>query len=199
MPEVKMSRGSSVCEIVCKKIVEYFKNNVLQHQITVSSGLKRRETFQRVISVQFKASTSDGMGVHKCIWYGQLACFGRLYECWKAYKGFRATYAPLQRTCISAGESKTTYCSYYNSMASWLKSPCAELAACSPDLSPIENIWCIIQLKICQRWPRTLHQLETYIKQEWDQIPTSKLQKLITSMPRRLQTVLKRRGDATPW
>ncbi len=30
-------------------------------------------------------------------------------------------------------------------------------------------------------------------------IPTPKLQKLITSMPRRLQTVLKRRGDATPW
>ncbi len=43
-----------------------------------------------------------------------------------------------------------------------------------------------------------LHQLETYIRQEWDQIPTPKLQKLITSMPRHLQTVLKR-GDATPW
>ncbi len=32
-----------------------------------------------------------------------------------------------------------------------------------------------------------LQQLETYIRQEWDQIPTPKLQKLITSMPRRLQ------------
>ncbi len=30
----------------------------------------------------------------------------------------RATYAPLQTTCISAGQCKTTYCSYYNSMAS---------------------------------------------------------------------------------
>ncbi len=28
-----------------------------------------------------KASISDGMGVHKCIRYGQLACFGRHYEC----------------------------------------------------------------------------------------------------------------------
>ncbi len=27
------------------------------------------------------------MGVHKCIRYGQLACFGRHYECWKVYKG----------------------------------------------------------------------------------------------------------------
>ncbi len=50
--------------------------------------------------------------------------------------------------------------------------------ACSPDLSPIENIWCIIKRKIRQRRPRT-----------------PKLQKLITSMPRRLQTVLKRRGE----
>ncbi len=71
--------------------------------------------------------------------------------------------------------------------------------ACSPDLSPIENIWRITKQKIRQRRPRTLQQMETYIRQEWDQIPTQKLQKLITSMPRRLQTVLKRRGDATPW
>ena len=71
--------------------------------------------------------------------------------------------------------------------------------ACSPDLSPIENIWRIIKLKIRQRRPQTLQQLETYIRQEWDQIPTPKLQTLITLMPRRLQTVLKRRGDVTPW
>ncbi len=71
--------------------------------------------------------------------------------------------------------------------------------ACSPDLSPIEDIWHIIKRKIRQRQPRTLQLLETYIRQEWDQIPTPKLQKLITSMPRCLQTVLKRRGDATPW
>ncbi len=49
--------------------------------------------------------------------YGQLACPGRHNEFWKVYKGFRATYAPLQTTCISAGQCKTTYCSFYNSMA----------------------------------------------------------------------------------
>ncbi len=50
------------------------------------------------------------------VWGGEW--FGRHYECWKVYKGFRATYAPLQMPSISAGQCKTTYCSYYNSMAS---------------------------------------------------------------------------------
>ncbi len=34
--------------------------------------------------------------------------------------------------------------------------------ACSPDLSPTENIWLIIKWKIRQRQPQTLQQLETY-------------------------------------
>ncbi len=79
----------------------------------VSSGLKRRETFQRVISDQFKSQHLWWYELHKCIRYGQLACFGRHYECWKVYKCFRATYAPLQTTCISAGQCKTTYCCSY--------------------------------------------------------------------------------------
>ncbi len=44
----------------------------------------------------------------------------------------------------------------------------------SPDLSPIENICRIIKRKIHQRWPQTLQQLETYIRQEWDQVSTTK-------------------------
>ncbi len=133
LPEVKMGR-------VRKMIVEYFKNNVPQRQTAkafqisssivhdiikihaVSSELKRSETFQCVISIQFK---SQHLWWYGGIQYGQLACFGRHYECWKVYKGFRATYAPIQTTsisgkalCISAGQCKTTYCNYYNSMAS---------------------------------------------------------------------------------
>ncbi len=34
LSEVKMGRGSPICERVRKKIVEYFKNNVPQHQIS---------------------------------------------------------------------------------------------------------------------------------------------------------------------
>ncbi len=133
-----------------------------------------------------------------------LACFGRHYEFWKVYKGFRETNAPLQVTsiswnalCIAAGQCKTAAIT-----TTWLHSRRVRVLnwpACSPDLSLIENIWRIIKRKIHQRRPQTLQQLETDIRQEWDQIQTSKLQKHITSMPRHLQTVLKRRGDATPW
>ncbi len=44
--------------------------------------------------------------------------------------------------------------------------------ACSSDLSPIENIWRVIKRKIHQRRPRTLQQLETCIRQKWDQFNT---------------------------
>ncbi len=71
--------------------------------------------------------------------------------------------------------------------------------ACSPDLSPIENIWRIIKRKMRQRRPKTVEQLEACIRQEWDNIPIPKIEQLVSSVPRHLQTVIKRRGDATQW
>ncbi len=55
----------------------------------MSSGLKRRQTFQHVISVQFKSQHLWWYGGHTCIQYGQLACFGRHYECWKLLEQHR--------------------------------------------------------------------------------------------------------------
>ncbi len=152
----------------------------------LSSVLKRRETFQHVISVQLKSQHLWWYGVHKCIQYGQLACFGKHYECWKEYKGFRATMLPSRRCVFSQDNAKPNTATI---TTVWLHSRRVQVLnwpACSTYLSPIENFWCIIKLKIRQKWPRTLQQLETYIRQEWDQIPTPKLYKLITSMPRRL-------------
>uniref|UniRef100_A0A8C1K6W3 Uncharacterized protein n=1 Tax=Cyprinus carpio TaxID=7962 RepID=A0A8C1K6W3_CYPCA len=71
--------------------------------------------------------------------------------------------------------------------------------ACSPALSPIENIWCITKRKMQQRRPKTVQQLEACIRQEWDNIHIPKLEQLVSLVPRRLQTVIKRKGDATPW
>ncbi len=111
--------------------------------------------------------------------YGQLACFGRHYECWRYVKVLEQHMLPSRRRVFQQDNAKPH--------TAWLRSRRVRVLnwpACSPGLSPIENIWRIIKRKICQRRPRTLQQLETYIRQEWDQSPTPKLQKLITSMPR---------------
>ncbi len=40
-----------------------------------------------------------------------------------------------------------------------------------------------------QRRPKTVEQLEACIRQEWDNVPIPKLEQLVSSVPRRLQTV----------
>ncbi len=74
LSEIKLGRGSPICVTVCKKIVEYFKNNVLQRQIakalqisssTVHNIIKRfRETGE--ISVRKGKSWRLLLDAHGC-------------------------------------------------------------------------------------------------------------------------------------
>ncbi len=48
--EVKMGRGSPICERVRKKIVEYFKNNVPQHQIAKALQISS-STVHKIIKI----------------------------------------------------------------------------------------------------------------------------------------------------
>ncbi len=107
------------------------------------------------------ASISDGAGVHKCIQYGQLACFGRHYECRNVYKGLEQHILSSSRHVFQQDNAKPHPAAI---TTAWLCSRRARMLnwpACSPDLSPIENIWCIIKWEIHQRRQQTLQQLET--------------------------------------
>ncbi len=67
--------------------------------------------------------------------------------------------------------------------------------ACSPDLSPIENVWRISKRKMRQRRPRTVSHLKTCLQEEWDKITPETLHHLVSSVPKRLLSVVK--GMAT--
>ncbi len=58
--------------------------------------------------------------------------------------------------------------------------------ACSPDRSPIENVWRILKRKMRQRRPRTVAHLKTCLQEEWDKITPETLHHLVSSVPKRL-------------
>ncbi len=112
-----------------------------------SSGLKRRETFQHVISVQFKRQHLWWYGVHNCTQYGLLACFGGHYECWKVYENVLEQQMLPSRQCVFQQDNAKPHTAA-NSMACSRRVWVLNWLACSPDLSPVENIWHIIKWKL---------------------------------------------------
>ncbi len=71
--------------------------------------------------------------------------------------------------------------------------------ACSPDLSPIENVWRILKRKMRQRRPRTVAHLKTCLQEGWDKITPETLHHLVSSVPKSLLSVVKRNGNITKW
>ncbi len=85
---------------------------------------------------------------------------------------------------------------------SWLRRKMVRVLdwpACSPDLSPIENVWRILKRKMRQRRPCTVAHLKTCLQEEWDKITPETLHHLVSSVPKRLLSVVKRNGNITKW
>ncbi len=61
----------------------------------------------------------------------------------------------------------------------------------SPDLNPIENLWGIVKRKMRDTRPNNADDLKAAIKATWASIPPQQCHKLITSMPRRIEAVIK--------
>ncbi len=64
----------------------------------------------------------------------------------------------------------------------------------SPDLNPIENLWGIVKRKMRDTRPNNADELKATVKETWASIPPQQCHKLITSMPRRIEAVIKAKG-----
>lgn len=151
---------------------------------------------------------SDGMGCISAHDMGSLHICKRHHQCWEAHTGFTAAFAPFQTMSISEKtlhfSTRQCYCILkLLLLLLWQhgfvveKSGCWTGKACNIDLSPTENIWCIMKQKIWQRGPRAVEQLESNMRKKWDNIPLPKFQQLVSSVARRLGGVAGRREDAT--
>ncbi len=69
----------------------------------------------------------------------------------------------------------------------------------SPDLNPIENLCGIVKRKIRDTRPNNADELKATVKETWASIPPQQCHKLITSMPRRIEAVIKAKGAPTKY
>lgn len=69
----------------------------------------------------------------------------------------------------------------------------------SPDLNPIEHLWDLLDRRVRRRPdpPQTLQQLTNALIEEWENIPQEDIRRLVRSMPRRCQAVIRANGRHT--
>ena len=76
-----------------------------------------------------------------------------------------------------------------------------EWPAQSPDLNPIENLWSILKRRLYnyQTRPRNLDEQWERVQDVWNSISREQCNKLIESMPNRIQAVIKSKGGYTKY
>ncbi|GFV37695.1 transposable element Tcb1 transposase [Trichonephila clavipes] len=81
---------------------------------------------------------------------------------------------------------------FVNHQIQWLPRP-----ACSPELSPIENMWSMVAQRLTQiiHPAATGDQLWQRVEFAWFAVPQEHIQRLFESMPRRLEAVISNNGD----
>lgn len=69
----------------------------------------------------------------------------------------------------------------------------------SADLNPIEHVWKYLKVQIGLRKqrPTSIHNLWQAVLEEWEKIPPGFIESLYSSMPKRVEAVLKAKGGYT--
>jgi hypothetical protein len=64
------------------------------------------------------------------------------------------------------------------------------------DLNPIEHLWCLLKrkLKSYAEEPKGIQELWERVQEQWDNIDNCECEKLIESMARRVEGVMRARG-----
>jgi len=84
----------------------------------------------------------------------------------------------------------------------WLLYNCPEVMETppqSPDINPIENLWDELGRRVQNRQLTNIKDLKKVLLEEWEKIEPETCKKLVDSMPRRLECVLKQNGYATKY
>ena len=71
----------------------------------------------------------------------------------------------------------------------------------SPDINPIEHLWVHLKRSLQKhpRPPKGVHELWDRVVEDWNNIPPETCQRLIESMPRRIEAVIKAKGGHTKY
>lgn len=69
----------------------------------------------------------------------------------------------------------------------------------SPDLNPIENLWNEVKIEIAKKNYKNLDDLWSAVQEAWYAIPKIKCEKLVESMNRRCEAVIKNKGYSTKY
>ncbi len=69
----------------------------------------------------------------------------------------------------------------------------------SPDLNPIEHLYGIVKRKMRNKRPKNADELKATVKETWASTPPQQCPKLITSMPHRIESVIKAKGATTKY
>ena len=120
----------------------------------------------------------------------------------------------LEKTLLPAAEKwfedgdwvfEQDHASVHDSKSSqeWVKENCPDhfeksvWPAKSPDLSPIENLWAILEFRLNRTKVSDRDGLLSEIRKEWAKISSELTQTLVASMPTRIKAVIAAKGSHT--
>ncbi len=183
------------------------KVNFAFHLETRSQCLEEewRGTESMLLEVQCEVSTvSDDLGCHVICWCWSTV-FSEVHSQRSHLPGnFRALHASFCWQALwrcwfhfPAGLGTCPHCQRYQKLVQWPWCYCAWLA--SKLAWPADNLWGIVKRKMRDTRPNNADDLKATVKETWASIPPQQCHKLITSMPRRIEAVIKAKGASTKY